>query len=55
MQGHKDIIDNILYATSVNLNLKLLTLDAELKDFILSQRLKNIFIFLSQLKSHSPH
>jgi len=55
MQGHKDIIDNILYAASVNLNLKLLTLDAELKDFILSQRLKNIFIFPSQLKSHSPH
>ena len=55
MQGHKDIIDNILYTTSVNLNLKLLTLDTELKDFILSQRLKNTLISPSQLKSHSPH
>ena len=54
MQGHKDIIDNILYATSVNLNLKLLTLDTELKDFILSQRLKNTFISPSQLKPHNP-
>ena len=29
--GHKDMIDNILYAASVNLGLKLLTIDSELK------------------------
>ncbi|MEM2901629.1 MAG: hypothetical protein QXO32_02710 [Candidatus Bathyarchaeia archaeon] len=34
MAGHRDLIDNILYASSVNLGLKLLTLDEELEGFI---------------------
>lgn len=47
--GHKDIIDNILYTTSTNLNLKLLTLDTELKQFINNQGLKDILIHPNQI------
>jgi len=34
LDGHKDLIDNILYATSLNNNLILLTMDRELKEFL---------------------
>jgi len=47
--GHKDMIDNILYATSSYLNLKLLTLDTELKDFIHKKGLKDTLISPSQI------
>ncbi|MBS7612513.1 PIN domain-containing protein [Candidatus Bathyarchaeota archaeon] len=49
MLGHKDMIDNILYATSSSLNLKLLTLDTELKQFIHDKGLKDILILPSQI------
>ena len=49
MLGHKDMIDNILYTISTNLNLKLLTLDAELKKFIQSKRLKDTLISPDQI------
>jgi predicted nucleic acid-binding protein len=42
--GHKDMIDNILYASGVSLGLMLLTLDDQLKKFILEKQLKDIFI-----------
>ncbi|MEM2997293.1 MAG: PIN domain-containing protein [Candidatus Bathyarchaeia archaeon] len=42
--GHRDIIDNILYATSVDLGIKMLTLDEELKEFIKEKGLKNTLI-----------
>jgi len=32
--GHRDMIDNILYAASVRYNLRFLTLDRELKEFV---------------------
>ncbi len=32
--GHRDMIDNILYASAVRLDLRLLTLDGGLKDFL---------------------
>lgn len=51
MLGHKDMIDNILYASSSILNLKLLTLDKELKEFIHRKGLKDTFISLSQITS----
>ena len=42
--GHKDMIDNILYASALNLGLMLLTLDDQLRKFILEKQLKDIFI-----------
>lgn len=49
MLGHRDMIDNILYTTSVSLNLKLLTVDLELKDFIRTKGLKNTIILPEQI------
>jgi PIN domain nuclease of toxin-antitoxin system len=51
VQGHKDMIDNILYANSTRLNIKLLTLDNELKIFILERGLKNTLITPDELIS----
>lgn len=47
--GHRDLIDNILYTTSTNLNLKLLTVDNELKEFIRSKGLKDTLISPDQI------
>ncbi|MGQ9513949.1 MAG: PIN domain-containing protein [Thermoproteota archaeon] len=47
--GHKDMIDDILYAASSNLNLKLLTLDAELREFIHKKGLKDTLISPGQI------
>lgn len=47
--GHKDMIDNILYAASASLNLKLLTVDSELKEFIRGKRLKDTIILPGQI------
>ncbi|MBS7612312.1 PIN domain-containing protein [Candidatus Bathyarchaeota archaeon] len=44
MLGHKDMIDNILYATSSSLDFRLLTLDGELKEFIRGKGLKDIVL-----------
>ncbi|MBO3802153.1 MAG: PIN domain-containing protein [Thermoproteota archaeon] len=49
--GHRDMIDNILYASSAHYNLKLLTLDKELKEFIREKKLKNTLITPDQLTS----
>ncbi|MCD6529554.1 PIN domain-containing protein [Candidatus Bathyarchaeota archaeon] len=49
MLGHMDMIDNILYASSTSLNLKLLTLDTELETFIREKGLKNTLLFPSQI------
>ena len=51
MLGHKDMIDNILYANTTSLNIKLLTLDNELKNFIHERGLKNTLITPDELKS----
>ena len=51
MLGHKDMIDNILYANTTRLNIKLLTLDNELKNFIHERGLKNTLITPDELKS----
>lgn len=48
--GHKDMIDNILYASSTHLNLKLLTLDTELKKFINNKRLNDTIIYPNQIR-----
>lgn len=47
--GHKDMIDNILYASSIHLNLQLLTLDTELKEFIREKGLKDPLIYPNQI------
>ena len=47
--GHKDMIDNILYASAVRLGLILLTLDDELRKFVLEKRLKDAFISVREL------
>lgn len=44
MLGHRDMIDNILYASSTILGLKLLTLDTELKGFIRDRGLDDTLI-----------
>jgi len=49
MLGHKDMIDDILYANSTSLNLKLLTLDTELKEFIHNKGLEDTLITPSQI------
>jgi len=49
MLGHKDMIDNILYASSIHLDLKLLTLDVELKKFIDNKRLTDPLIFPDEM------
>ena len=49
MLGHRDAIDNILYASSIRLNLKLLTLDAELGEFIHKKGLKDTLIAPAQI------
>jgi len=49
MTGNKDMIDNILYASSTHLNLKLLTLDAELKQFINEKGLNDTLMYPNQI------
>ena len=49
MLGHKDMIDNILYASSIHLDLKLLTIDIELKEFIDNKRLTDPLIFPDEM------
>ena len=49
MLGHKDMIDNILYASSIHLDLKLLTIDIELKKFIDDKRLTDPLIFPNEI------
>ena len=39
--GHRDIIDDLLYAISINFGLKFLTLDTELREFIQSKKLND--------------
>ena len=47
--GHKDFIDNILYSTLAILNLKLLTVDEELKEFIVAKKLTDTLIHPDQI------
>jgi hypothetical protein len=47
--GHKDMIDNILYASAVRVGLVLLTLDEELKKFVSEKKLKYVFISPDEL------
>lgn len=49
MLGHKDMMDNILYASSTYLNFKLLTLDTELKEFIRNKGMNDTLIFPNQI------
>ena len=35
LAGHKDVIDNLLYATSITKNMIFLTMDDALKDFLI--------------------
>jgi predicted nucleic acid-binding protein len=42
--GHKDMMDNILYASAVQLGLLLLTLDDELKRFVSEKKLKYVLL-----------
>ena len=51
--GHKDMIDNILYASSIQLDLKLLTLDNDLKSFIQTKKLRDTLLSPDQLVSWS--
>ncbi len=48
--GHRDMFDNILYALATLNNVKLLTLDRELEEFIVEHGLENPIITPSTLK-----
>lgn len=57
--GHRDVIDNLLYATSVTSNMVLLTMDRDLKNFLLKQgygtgNLMNHIQLLSRLGTGAP-
>lgn len=47
--GHRDMVDKLLYSTSTHLNLKLLTLDKELKRFVNEKGLEDTLISPDQL------
>ena len=47
--GHKDMVDNVLYASAARLGLLLLTLDEDLKKFVLEKHLKDVFISVEDL------
>ena len=47
--GHRDMIDDILYATSLRQDLRLLTVNQALKEFIEEHSLTNTLIFPDQL------
>jgi PIN domain nuclease of toxin-antitoxin system len=47
--GHRDMIDNVLYSTSLHFNLKLLTLDDELKEFVRRNKLNDVLISPNQI------
>lgn len=47
--GHRDMIDNILYALSVHHSLRFLTLDDTLREFITSKGLENTLIRVDQI------
>ncbi len=49
--GHRDMIDNILYASSLQLDLRLLTLDKPLREFIVAHGLANTLLFPHELES----
>ena len=51
MLGHKDMIDNMLYTTSIKFDLKFLTLDSELKEFTRHKGLRNIFTSPDEIAS----
>lgn len=48
--GHKDMIDNILYASAARLGLFLLTLDDDLRKFALTKQLKDHFVSVDELR-----
>jgi predicted nucleic acid-binding protein len=47
--GHNDMIDNILYATAARHGLLLLTVDEELRKFVLEKKLKPAFVDVDEL------
>jgi len=55
-EGHRDYIDNLLYSTSKTMNLPLLTIDRELRDFIemRGHPTENLISLSDLLKSLNP-
>ncbi len=51
--GHLDVIDNILYANSIQFNLKFLTTDEELRKFIRKRKLKDTTLTPDELLQDS--
>ena len=47
--GHRDMVDNVLYACSTNLGMKFLTVDEELKEFVGSRGLEDTLLSPDQL------
>jgi len=51
--GHKDMIDNTLYASAARLDLRLLTVDSNLKAFVKEKGLKDTLMSPDQVASTS--
>lgn len=47
--GHKDMIDNLLYANSVVNGLRFLTVDADFRSFIREHKLKDTTVFPAEI------
>ena len=47
--GHRNMIDNILYAVSLHSSLRFLTVDNTLREFITSKGLENTLIHVDQI------
>jgi PIN domain nuclease of toxin-antitoxin system len=47
--GHMDMIDNILYASSVQFGLRFLTVDNKLRDFIEEKHLERTLLLVDNL------
>jgi hypothetical protein len=50
--GHADLIDNILYASSIHFGLRFLTVDRILEDFVTDKGLESTFLSVDDVVKH---
>ncbi len=50
LMGHRDLIDCLLYCSSVHLGLRFLTVDSKLRDFLRSKNLQDTTVLPSELE-----
>jgi len=49
IRGHRDMIDNLLYSTSLAYGMSFLTLDKELEEFVVEHKLPNTIVHVEDL------